>query len=130
MTETGSSLRANNLRIVDIVCTSTTRLICNKESWADEFKRTKLERIALLLKAVLAAENRVGLMFNIRRDSVEKVLEYLPALRRPTVSPLVDQEWVALSTVIEEHVVREIIPDLKDAGAEGIVEYSLNKVVE
>jgi ATP phosphoribosyltransferase len=130
ITETGSSLRANKLRIVDIVCTSTTRLICNKDSWANEFKRTKLERIALLLKAVLAAENRVGLMFNIRRDSVEKVLQYLPALRRPTVSPLVDEEWVALSTVIEEHVVREIIPDLKDAGAEGIVEYSLNKVVE
>jgi ATP phosphoribosyltransferase len=130
ITETGSSLRANKLRIVDILCSSTTRLICNKESWEDPFKRGKLERIGMLLKAVLAAENRVGLMFNIRRDAVDNVLSYLTALRRPTISPLVDSDWVALSTVIEEHIVREIIPELKAAGAEGIVEYSLNKVVE
>ena len=130
ITETGSSLRANKLRIVDTLCSSTTRLVANKASWADPFKRAKLERIGLLLKAVLAAENRVGLMFNIRRDAVDSVLGMLTALRRPTISPLVDSDWVALSTVIEEHIVREIVPELKAAGAEGIVEYSLNKVVE
>lgn len=129
ITETGSSLRANNLRIVDTLCTSTTRLICNKASWQDEFKRAKVERLALLLNAVLAAELKVGLMFNIERAKVEEVIGLVPGLRKPTVSPLLDDSWVALNTIVEEHVVREIIPQLRGLGAEGIVEYSLNKIV-
>ncbi len=130
LTETGSSLVANNLRIVDTLCTSTTRLIANKTSWQDEFKAAKIRRIALLLKSVLAAASRVGLMMNVRKDDMQIVLDILPALRRPTVSPLVDEAWVALTTIIDEHVVRELIPELMDAGAEGIVEYALNKLVE
>ncbi len=129
ITETGSSLRANNLRIVDTLCTSTTRLVCNKEAWADDFKRRKVERLAMLLISVLEAESKVGLMFNLPEDKVEGVMNLLPALRRPTISPLVEEGWVALNTVVEEHVVREIIPQLSLHGAEGIVEYSLNKVV-
>ncbi len=129
ITETGSSLRANNLRIVDTLCTSTTRLVCNKEAWADDFKRRKVERLAMLLISVLEAESKVGLMFNLPKDKVEGVMNLLPALRRPTISPLVEEGWVALNTVVEEHVVREIIPQLSLHGAEGIVEYSLNKVV-
>lgn len=130
LTETGSSLVANNLRIVDTLCTSTTRLIANKASWQDEFKAVKIRRIALLLKSVLSAASRVGLMMNVRKDDMQTVLDILPALRRPTVSPLVDEAWVALTTIIDEHVVRELIPELMDAGAEGIVEYALNKLVE
>lgn len=130
ITETGSSLRANHLKIIDTVCTSTTRLIANKDAWQDEFKRQKIERIALLLQSVLAAENLVGLMMNVRRVDMEKVVKQLPALQNPTVSPLLDEEWVALNTVIEERVVREIIPELLKSGAHGIIEYSLNKVVQ
>ncbi|OGV81214.1 MAG: ATP phosphoribosyltransferase [Lentisphaerae bacterium RIFOXYB12_FULL_65_16] len=129
ITETGSSLRANKLRIIDTVCTTTTRLIANREAWEDPFKRRKTERIALLLKAVLAAEKKVGLMLNVSKDNLPKVLAILPALHRPTVSPLAEEGWYALITVIDETVVRELIPDLLQAGAEGIVEYSLNKVV-
>jgi ATP phosphoribosyltransferase len=129
ITETGSSLRANHLRILDTVCTSTTRLIANKKSWEDDFKRHKIERLALLLQAVLAAENRVGLMMNVREPDMEKVLNILPALQKPTISHLADSEWVALNTVVEERIVREIIPDLLKAGAKGIIEYALNKVV-
>ncbi len=130
ITETGSSLRANNLKILDTVCVSTTRLIANNDAWKDEFKRNKIERIALLLRAVLAADNRVGLMFNIKKADVQKVLDLLPALRKPTMSPLVDEEWVALQTIIDEHVVRELLPTLKSLGAEGIVEFPLNKLME
>ena len=130
ITETGSSLRANNLEIIDTVCTSTTRLIANKNAWKDILKREKIERIALLLRAALAAENRVGLMLNIEKKNMQQILDLLPALRKPTVSPLIDSDWVALSTIIDEHVVRELIPKLKAMGAEGIVEYSLNKLVE
>ena len=130
ITETGSSLRANNLKIIDTICTSTTRLIANKDAWNNDFKREKIERIALLLRAALAAENRVGLMLNIEKKNMQHVLDLLPALRKPTVSPLVDSDWVALSTIIDEHIVRELIPKLKALGAEGIVEYSLNKLVE
>ncbi len=129
ITETGSSLRANHLRILDTVCTSTTRLIVNKTSWEDAFKRHKIERIALLLRSVLAAENRVGLMMNVRHEDIEHVLDILPALQKPTVSHLTDPDWTALNTVIEEKVVREIIPKLLKAGAKGIIEYPLNKVV-
>ena len=130
ITETGSSLRANNLKIIDTLCTSTTRLIASKAAWKDDYKREKIERIALLLHAVLAAENRVGLMLNIEKNKMRKILDLLPALRNPTVSPLVDSDWVALNTIIDERVVRELIPQLKAAGAEGIVEFSLNKLVD
>ncbi len=129
ITETGSSLRANNLRIVDTLCESTTRFIANKESWKDEWKRAKLESISLLLQAVLAAESKVGLMMNVPKAKLEDIIQKLPALRRPTVSPLFDADWVAINTIVEEHTVREMIPQLKELGAEGIVEYSLNKIV-
>jgi ATP phosphoribosyltransferase len=129
ITETGSSLRANHLKIIDTVCTTTTRLIANKVAWEDEFKRNKIERLALLLQSVLTAENRVGLMMNVRQQDVERVVKILPALQKPTVSTLIDSDWVALNTVVEERIVREIIPELLQAGAQGIIEYSLNKVV-
>lgn len=129
ITETGSSLRANNLRIVDTLCTSTTRLIANKVAWQDEFKRKKIERLALLLQSVLAAESRVGLMMNCKRSDLDKLVELLPSLNNPTINDLRDQEWVAIETVVEESYVRDIIPELQAAGAKGIVEYPLNKVV-
>ena len=129
ITETGSSLRANHLRIIDTVCTTTTRLIANKTACQDGFKKKKIERIALLLQSVLTAEKQVGLMMNVRRKDMEAVVKILPALQNPTVSPLLDEEWVALNTVVEERIVREIIPELLNAGAHGIIEYSLNKVV-
>ena len=129
ITETGSSLRANKLKIIDTLCTSTTRFIASKQAWADPDKRAKIERIAMLLKAVLDAESKVGLMMNVPKESLDMIIEKLPALRTPTVSPLYDSDWVALNTVIEEAVVREIIPQLKGLGAEGIVEYALNKIL-
>lgn len=129
ITETGSSLKANNLRILDTVCTTTTRLIANKQSWKDSWKREKIERLALLLKAVLSAEKKVGLMLNVSEENLKKVLSLLPALHNPTVAPLAEDNWYALTTVIDETVVRDIIPQLIAAGAEGIVEYALNKVV-
>lgn len=129
VTETGSSLRANNLRIVDEVIQSTTRLIANREAWADSFKREKLDNIALMLKAVLAAEGRVGLMMNVRRADLDAVLAVLPALQKPTISSLSDPEWVAVNTILEETVVRLIVPKLKAAGAQGLVEYEINKII-
>lgn len=130
ITETGSSLKANRLKVLDTICTTTTRLIANKDSWGNAAKRQKIQRIALLLKSVLAAESRVGLMMNVRKLDMERVVNLLPALQRPTVSSLVDSEWVALNTVVEERIVRNIIPELLEAGAQGIIEYALNKVVE
>ena len=130
ITETGSSLKANHLRIIDVVCTSNTWLIANEEAWKDHFKRQKIERLALLLKSVLAAESRVGLMMNVKQEDMEQVIKILPALNKPTVSSLIDSDWVALNTVVEEKTVRRIIPDLMQKGAHGIIEYSLNKVVE
>lgn len=130
ITETGSSLRANHLRILDTVCVTTTRMIANKIAWQDSFKRSKIERLALLLQSVLTAEKLVGLMMNVRRQDIDGVVKILPALQNPTVSPLLDSEWVALNTVVEERIVREIIPELLNAGAHGIIEYSLNKVVQ
>ncbi len=130
ITETGSSLRANHLRIIDIVCTSNTWLIANKAAWEDDFKRKKIERLALLLKSVLSAESKVGLMMNVLSKNMNDVIGILPALNKPTVSSLIDSEWVALNTVVEEKTVREIIPQLMEKGAQGIIEYSLNKVVE
>ena len=128
-TETGSTLRANRLRIIDTVMESKTQLIANPAAWADAWKRTKIENIALLLRAAIEAQGRVGLMLNIKRDSLARLLELVPALRRPTISPLSDDDWVAVNTVIEERTVRDLVPKLKAAGAEGIVEYPLNKIV-
>jgi ATP phosphoribosyltransferase len=128
-TETGSTLRANRLRIIDTVMESSTQLVANPVAWQDPVKRTKLENIALLLRAAIEAQGRVGLMLNVQRADLDGVLGLVPALRRPTVSPLADPDWVALNTIIEEHTVRDLIPRLKAAGAEGIVEYPLNKIV-
>ncbi len=130
ITETGSSLDANRLRIVDTVCTSNTWLIANKDAWENEFKRKKIEHLSLLLQSVLSADNRVGLMMNVHKDKMDDVISILPALNRPTVSTLIDSDWVALNTVVEDKTVREIIPLLMERGAEGIIEYALNKVVE
>jgi ATP phosphoribosyltransferase len=129
VTETGSSLRANRLRIIDTVLESNTQLIANPESLRAEWKRTKLQNIALLLRAAIEAQGRVGIMLNVRRSDLDAVLALLPALQRPTVSPLADDGWVALNTIIEERTVRDLIPRLKNARAEGIVEYPLNKIV-
>jgi len=129
VTETGSSLRANRLRIVDTVMESNTQLVANHTALADRWKRTKIENIALLLKAAIEAQGRVGLMLNVRRADLEGVLALLPALQRPTISALSDTEWVAVNTIIEERTVRDLIPRLKHARAQGIVEYPLNKIV-
>jgi ATP phosphoribosyltransferase len=129
LTETGSSLRANNLRIVDTLLSSTPRLIANHTAWKNDWKREKIETIAMLLKGALEAEAKVGLKMNIPKKKLEMLLKCLPALRNPTVSGLSQSEWVAVETIIDEHVVRELIPRLKAAGAEGIIEYPLNKVV-
>ena len=128
-TETGSTLRANRLRILDTVIESNTQLIANAAAVSDEWKQTKIENVALLLKAALEAQGRVGIMVNIRRDDLDRVLGLLPALHRPTISPLSDTGWVAINTIIEEQAVRDLIPRLKAAGAQGIVEYPLNKIV-
>jgi ATP phosphoribosyltransferase len=129
VTETGSSLRANRLRIIDTVLESNTQLIANAAALTDEWTRTKLSNIALLLKAAIEAQGRVGLMLNVRSQDLQAVLALLPALQRPTISPLSDSEWVAVNTIIEERTVRDLIPRLKAARAEGIVEYPLNKIV-
>ena len=128
-TETGSTLRANHLRVIDTVLESNPQLIANHGALADEWKRTKIDHIALLLKAAMDAQGRVGLMLNVERGSLDAVLALLPALHRPTVSPLSDAGWVAVSSILEERAVRELIPKLKAAGAQGIVEYPLNKIV-
>jgi len=129
LTETGSSLRANKLRIVDTLLVSTPRLIANTEAWKDNWKREKIETLAMLLKGALEAEAKVGLKMNIQEKNLANLLQTLPALRNPTVSNLSLAGWVAVETIIDEHVVRELIPQLKAAGAEGIIEYPLNKVV-
>jgi ATP phosphoribosyltransferase len=128
-TETGSTLRANRLRIIDTVMESNTQLIANRAALTDKWKQTKLDNIALLLKAAIEAQGRVGLMLNIRRGDLDGVLSLLPALQRPTISALSDVEWVAVNTIIEERTVRDLIPKLKAARAQGIVEYPLNKIV-
>lgn len=130
ITETGSSLRANNLKIIDVLMESNTKLIANKKSMQDKFKREKIEKIALLLRGALEAEEKVGLKMNVKKTDMEKVINLLPALMKPTVSELSDKEWVAIETVIDEKIVRDIIPKLKKAGAQGIIEYPLNKVIE
>jgi len=128
-TETGSTLRANRLRILDTVMESNTQLIANDAALQDPWKRTKIENIALLLRAAIEAQGRVGLMLNVRCADLDKVLALLPALQRPTISSLSDPEWVAVNTIIEERTVRDLIPKVKAAGGQGIVEYPLNKIV-
>jgi ATP phosphoribosyltransferase len=129
VTETGSSLRANKLRIVDTLMVSTPRLVANKTAWKDPWIRSKIETIALLLKGAIEAEIKVGLKMNIREKDLPNLLQSLPSLRNPTVSGLSQSGWVAVETIIDEPVVRELIPRLKAFGAEGIIEYPLNKVV-
>lgn len=129
VTETGSSLRANKLRIVDVVLESNTKLIANKASWGDPWKREKIENMAMLLEGAINAGTKVGLKMNLRKTDLPTILTLIPALRNPTVSHLADEEWIALETILEEVVVRKIIPQLKRAGAEGIIEYPLNKVI-
>jgi ATP phosphoribosyltransferase len=129
VTETGSSLRANGLRIVETVLESNTKFIANASAWEDAWKRQKVETVVMLLKGAIEASGKVGLMLNVHRADLDKVLAVLPALKRPTISNLSDPEWLAVNTVIEEKTVREIIPRLKAANAQGIVEYPLNKIV-
>jgi len=129
VTETGSSLRANKLRIVETVMESNTQLVANKKSWADPWKRQKLEDMKMLLDGAIAALGKVGLMLNVQKAQLAAVLGVLPALKNPTVSPLSDGEWFAVNTILDESTVRIIIPRLKQAGAQGIVEYPLNKIV-
>jgi len=129
LTETGSSLQANNLRIVDTVMTSTTRFIANKQAWQDKFKREKIENIAILLNAAIDAKTRVGMKMNVKKADLDKVLKILPAEKSPTVSTLADAGYVAVEIVIEDHIERRLIPELKRAGASGIITYPLNKVI-
>jgi ATP phosphoribosyltransferase len=129
VTETGSSLKANKLRIVETVLESNTQLIANTSSWADPWKNRKLCDIKMLLEGAISAMGKVGLMLNVEKKSLDAVLKVLPALKNPTISPLSDGDWLALNTILDEATVRTIIPRLKDAGAQGIVEYPLNKIV-
>lgn len=130
VTETGNSLRANNLRIVDELLQSTPRLIANRESVADVWKKRKLTDIALMLKSCLAAEGKVGLMMNVPKQDLQSILDMLPALQTPTISSLADSDWVDVNTIVEEAVVRNIVPQLKEAGARGIVEYAISKIID
>ncbi|MDA3927192.1 MAG: ATP phosphoribosyltransferase [Kiritimatiellae bacterium] len=129
LTETGSSLRANNLRIVETILTSTTRLIANKKAWEDPEKKAKIEQFSMLLQGALAAESRVLLKLNVPADKLETITSILPSLHAPTINKLNDDNWFAIETVIEEKVVRDIVPPLRAAGAEGIIEIPLNKVI-
>ena len=129
VTETGSSLKANRLRILDTVLESSTQIIANKKAWEDGDKRRKIENLALMLRGAMDAQNRVGLMLNVRKKDLAAVLAVLPALQKPTISPLSDEEWLAVNTIIDESLAWEIIPRLKAANGQGIVEYPLNKVI-
>jgi ATP phosphoribosyltransferase len=129
LTETGTSLRTHNLRIIDVVCTSVTELIANRNSWKDTWKREKIKNIALLLKGAIASEEMVGLKMNLPDKNLPDIVRILPAMRKPTVSQLSGKGWLALETIVDEKTVRDLIPRLKKAGAEGIIEYSLNKVI-
>ncbi|MDR2191434.1 MAG: ATP phosphoribosyltransferase [Endomicrobium sp.] len=129
LTETGSSLRANNLRIIEELLTSTTRLIANDKALKDKWKKEKIENLALLLKGALAAEGMAGLKMNVPAKALENIIAVLPALKKPTISQLSDKNWLALEVIIEEKTVKQIIPALKRAGAQGIIEYPLNKII-
>jgi ATP phosphoribosyltransferase len=130
VTETGSSLRANNLRVIDTVLESTPRFIANRAAWADAWKRRKIERVLLMLQGAIGAIDRVGLMMNVPRRQLDRVVAILPALGTPTISNLADPAWVAINTVVEERSVTELCPRLSEAGARGIVEYPLNKIID
>ncbi|MEN6336763.1 MAG: ATP phosphoribosyltransferase [Phycisphaerales bacterium] len=129
LTETGTSLRANNLKIIDTVIVSTTRLIANKTAWQDQFKREKIENIAILLQAAIAARGKVGLKMNVRKTDLDSVLHVLPAEKSPTVSSLADSDYVAIEVILDDSVERSLVPALKRAGASGIITYPLNKVI-
>jgi ATP phosphoribosyltransferase len=129
LTETGSSLKANNLKIIDTVMTSTTRFIANKQAWQDKFKREKIENISILLNAAIDARSRVGLKMNLKKDSLDAILKILPAEKSPTISSLADSEYIAIEVILEDKVERQIVPALKRAGASGIITYPLNKVI-
>ena len=129
LTETGASLRANNLRIVDTICKSTTLIIANKASWKDSWKKEKIENIALLLQGAVLAEEKVGLKMNVEEKNLNKIISVLPAMKNPTVSYLSKKDWCAIETIIDESIVRTLIPKLKQNGAQGIIEYPLNKVI-
>jgi len=129
LTETGSSLRANKLRIVEELLTSSTRFIANTQAWKDTWKREKMENLAMLLKGAIAAEGLVGLKMNLEQKNLQNLMKLLPALKRPTIAPLSEAGWVAIEVVIEEKLVKRLIPQLKRGGAEGIIEYPLNKVI-
>ena len=130
VTETGSSLKANNLRIVDEILQSTTRFIANKNAYADPWKKKKIDDIVLVLKATMAAEGMVGMMMNVPKAKLDQVLSILPALQKPTISALSDPDWVDVVTIINEKIVRDLIPQLKDAGARGIIEYQISKIID
>ncbi|MCX5697878.1 MAG: ATP phosphoribosyltransferase [Candidatus Omnitrophica bacterium] len=129
LTETGRSLKANKLVEIATICESTTQFIANNSSWKDKFKKDKMQEIALLLKGAIAAEEKVGLKMNIRKSDLKNIIASLPALKKPTISQLSEEGWFAIETVIDEKVVRQLIPELKKMGAEGIIEYPLNKVI-
>jgi len=129
VTETGASLRANGLRIIDTVCESTTRFIANRKSWKNSWKRKKIEKIVMLLKGAILAEQMVGLKMNVSKANLCRVLDILPAMKKPTISQLSDRGWFDIDTIIDEETVKELIPRLKKAGAQGIIEYPLNKVI-
>ena len=129
LTETGESLAANNLRIIDTVITSTTRLIANKKAWQDKFKREKIENISILLNAAIEARSKVGLKMNVKKNALEKALKILPAEKSPTISSLADPEYVAIEVIIDDKIERTLVPALKRAGASGIITYPLNKVI-
>ncbi len=129
LTETGTSLRANDLRIIDTVITSTTRFIANKQAWEDKFKREKVENISILLNAAIEARSKVGLKMNIKKDNLESILKILPAEKSPTISSLADEDFVAIEVIIEDKIERSLVPALNRAGATGIITYPLNKVI-
>ncbi len=129
LTETGSSLRANNLRIVETLCHSTTQFIANKKVWTDEKKKKKMQHIAMLLQGAINAEAKVGLKMNVDQKNLKKLISLLPAMKNPTISSLATEGWSAVDTIIDEKIVRDLIPKLKEVGAEGIIEYPLNKVI-
>ena len=130
MTETGSSLKANGLRIVAELLQSTTRFITNERSYTDPWKKQKMDDLVMMLKGAMAAEGKVGLMMNVRKSDLQAVLKILPALQTPTISALSDPEWVDVNTILDESTVRHIVPKLKQAGAAGLVEYPLNKIID
>jgi len=129
ITETGSTLFSHNLKIIEVIMESTPRLIANKDAWKDNWKREKIKNISLLLNGALISEGKVGLKMNLKKEDLSKIIKILPAIKKPTISPLADEKWVAIETIVDKNIVKDLIPKLKKAGAEGIVEYPLNKVI-